>query len=107
MARPRAAGGSQHHAGGRRRGAGRGRGPVVPPTPVGGEGGGVGDGAGAQAAAIAQLITPPPSAPFFPPRHCIRLGENARLTLLEISAGQGAYLLNTVAEIHVADGAAL
>jgi len=43
----------------------------------------------------------------FHPRHSIRLGKGARLTLVEISAGQGTYLLNTVAEIHVADGATL
>ena len=43
----------------------------------------------------------------FHPRHSIHLDENARLTLLEISAGQGTYLLNTVAEIHVAEGAHL
>jgi Fe-S cluster assembly protein SufD len=41
------------------------------------------------------------------PRHSIRLGKGARLTLVEISAGQGTYLLNTVAEIHVAPGAHL
>ncbi len=41
------------------------------------------------------------------PRHTIRLGPGARLTLLEYSAGEGTYLLNTVAEIHVADGARL
>jgi len=41
------------------------------------------------------------------PRHCIHLDAGARLTLLEVSAGQGAYLLNTVAEFHVADGAHL
>ena len=33
--------------------------------------------------------------------------KGARLTLVEMSAGQGAYLLNTVAEIHVAEGAHL
>jgi Fe-S cluster assembly protein SufD len=41
------------------------------------------------------------------PRHSIRLGKGARLTVVEISAGQGTYLLNTVAEIHVAPGAHL
>jgi Fe-S cluster assembly protein SufD len=41
------------------------------------------------------------------PRHSIHLGKGARLTLVEISAGQGTYLLNTVAEIHVAPGAHL
>jgi len=41
------------------------------------------------------------------PRHCIRLDAGAKLTLIEISAGAGTYLLNTVAEIHVAEGAHL
>jgi Fe-S cluster assembly protein SufD len=41
------------------------------------------------------------------PRHSIHLGQDAKLTLVEISAGQGTYLLNTVAEIHVAQGAHL
>ena len=41
------------------------------------------------------------------PRHSITLARNARLTLVEISAGQGDYLLNTVMEIHVAEGAHL
>jgi Fe-S cluster assembly protein SufD len=41
------------------------------------------------------------------PRHHIRLDKDAKLTLVEISAGQGTYLLNTVAEIHVAPGAHL
>jgi len=56
---------------------------------------------------IVQLISIVTSDADFHPRHSINLGENARLTLVEISAGQGTYLLNTVAEIHVADGAAL
>jgi len=71
------------------------------------EDGAVLDVAAGQDAGIVQLISIATSDADFHPRHCIRLGENARLTLLEISAGQGAYLLNTVAEIHVADGAAL
>jgi Fe-S cluster assembly protein SufD len=41
------------------------------------------------------------------PRNSVRLGKGAKLTLVEISAGQGTYLLNTVAEIHVAPGAHL
>ncbi|HEX4369442.1 MAG TPA: SufD family Fe-S cluster assembly protein, partial [Rhodopila sp.] len=41
------------------------------------------------------------------PRHSICLGNDAKLTLVEVSAGQGTYLLNTVAEIHVAPGAHL
>ncbi|MSP02494.1 MAG: Fe-S cluster assembly protein SufD [Acetobacteraceae bacterium] len=41
------------------------------------------------------------------PRHMIRLGGGARLTLIETSAGSGRYLHNPVSEIHVADGAVL
>ena len=41
------------------------------------------------------------------PRHSIRLAKGSRLTVVEISVGQGAYLLNTLAEIHVAEGAHL
>lgn len=41
------------------------------------------------------------------PRHSIHLAAGARLTLVEISSGQGRYLLNTVAEIHVERGAHL
>ncbi len=41
------------------------------------------------------------------PRHMIRLDRGARLTLVELSTGQGCYLHNPVTEIHVADGATL
>ena len=41
------------------------------------------------------------------PRHSIRLDPGAQLTLVEIAAGEGTYLLNTVAEIHVGAGAHL
>ncbi len=41
------------------------------------------------------------------PRHMIRLGRGARLTLMELSHGEGGYLHNPVSEIHVADGAVL
>jgi len=41
------------------------------------------------------------------PRHMIRLGAGARLTLIEMSAGEGCYVHNPVSEIHVADGAVL
>jgi Fe-S cluster assembly protein SufD len=41
------------------------------------------------------------------PRHMIRLGTGARLTLIETSDGEGCYLHNPVTEIHVADGAVL
>jgi Fe-S cluster assembly protein SufD len=56
---------------------------------------------------IVQLVSVAASDADFHPRHSIRLGKDARLTLVEISAGQGTYLLNTVAEIHVAAGAHL
>lgn len=39
------------------------------------------------------------------PRHTIRLGAGARLTLIETSSGDGLYLHAPVSEIHVADGA--
>ncbi len=41
------------------------------------------------------------------PRHAIRLGPRARLTLVETSLGEGPYLHNPVLEIEVADGAVL
>jgi len=41
------------------------------------------------------------------PRHMIRLGAGARLTLLEVFGGNGTYLHNPVTEVHVAAGAAL
>jgi Fe-S cluster assembly protein SufD len=43
----------------------------------------------------------------FHPRHTIRLGAGARLTVLETSSGEGDYLHNPVTEIHVAAGAHL
>ena len=43
----------------------------------------------------------------FHPRHSLHLAPGSRLTIVEISTGQGVYLLNTVAEIHVAEGAHL
>jgi Fe-S cluster assembly protein SufD len=58
-------------------------------------------------AGVVQLVSIASSDADFHPRHSIRLGNGARLTLVEISVGQGTYLLNTVAEIHVAEGAAL
>jgi Fe-S cluster assembly protein SufD len=56
---------------------------------------------------VVQLVSVAAGDADFHPRHSIRLGEGAKLTLLEISAGQGTYLTNTVAEIHVAAGAHL
>jgi Fe-S cluster assembly protein SufD len=56
---------------------------------------------------VVQLISVSAGNGDFHPRHSIRLAKGAKLTVVEISAGQGRYLLNTVAEIHVADGAQL
>jgi len=41
------------------------------------------------------------------PRHMIRLGAGAKLTLIEMSGGEGCYVHNPVSEVHVADGATL
>ena len=41
------------------------------------------------------------------PRHVIRLGAGARLTLIETSSGDGCYLHNPVSDIQVAEGAVL
>ena len=43
----------------------------------------------------------------FHPRHAIRLGEGARLTLIEMASGSGAYLHNPVTEIRVEPRASL
>jgi Fe-S cluster assembly protein SufD len=56
---------------------------------------------------VVQLVSIASRDADFHPRHSIRLGHGARLTVVEISAGLGTYLLNTVAEIHVAAGATL
>jgi Fe-S cluster assembly protein SufD len=56
---------------------------------------------------LLQLVSIAARDADFHPRHSIRLDQGAKLTLIEISAGQGNYLLNTVAEIHVAPGAQL
>ena len=56
---------------------------------------------------VVQLVSIATGDADFHPRHSVRLAKGAKLTLVEISAGQGAYFLNTVAEIHVAPGAHL
>jgi Fe-S cluster assembly protein SufD len=56
---------------------------------------------------LLQLISIVGGETDYHPRHSIRLGKGAQLTLMEVSAGDGSYLLNTVAEIHVAEGARL
>jgi Fe-S cluster assembly protein SufD len=43
----------------------------------------------------------------FHPRHAIRMGQGARMTLLELSLGEGVYLNNPVTEISVAEDALL
>jgi Fe-S cluster assembly protein SufD len=43
----------------------------------------------------------------FHPRHVIRLAQGARLSLLELSVGDGGYLHNPVFEVHVGDDASL
>jgi Fe-S cluster assembly protein SufD len=43
----------------------------------------------------------------FHPRHAIRMGQGARMTLLELSLGDGTYLHNPVTEINVAEDALL
>jgi Fe-S cluster assembly protein SufD len=56
---------------------------------------------------VVQLVNLSGGEADFHPRHSIRLAEGAKLTIMEISAGQGRYLLNSVAEIHIAQGACL
>ncbi|MGH7057540.1 MAG: Fe-S cluster assembly protein SufD [Acetobacteraceae bacterium] len=47
------------------------------------------------------------AAPAFHPRHRIRLARGARLTLVEIAAGDGLYLHNPVAEVVIGESAEL
>ena len=57
---------------------------------------------------LVSLATDAPGrATAFHPRHIIRLGAGARLTLVEIALGDGSYLHNPVSEIEIADGATL
>lgn len=49
----------------------------------------------------------PGRATAFHPRHLIRLGPGARLTLVDIALGNGTYLHNPVTEIEIAEGATL
>ncbi len=49
----------------------------------------------------------PGRATAFHPRHVIRLGTGARLTLLDLAQGEGSYLHNPVSEIDVAKDATL
>lgn len=43
----------------------------------------------------------------FHPRHAVRMGQGARMTLLELSLGEGVYLHNPVTEVSVAADASL
>jgi Fe-S cluster assembly protein SufD len=56
---------------------------------------------------VVQLVSIADGDGDYHTRHSVRLAEGARLTLVEISVGGGAHLLNSVAEIHVAKGAHL
>jgi Fe-S cluster assembly protein SufD len=57
---------------------------------------------------LANLGIASPGRPVaFHPRHVIRLGRGARLTLIEIAVGQDVYLHNAVSEIVVSEDAAL
>ncbi len=66
--------------------------------------------AGSDAGAI-QLVSlataTPGRATGFHPRHVIRLGRGARLTLIETAQGEGTYLHNAVFEVGLEQGASL
>ncbi len=66
------------------------------------------DGVDAGTILLASLGTAPPGRPVaFHPRHVIKLGRGARLTLIEVAIGQDVYFHNAVAEIDVRDDAVL
>ena len=57
---------------------------------------------------LASFAIPPSGhAIAFHPRHAITLGKSARLTVLELSLGEGIYLHNPVMEVSVAEDATL
>lgn len=57
---------------------------------------------------LASIATDLPNrAVTFHPRHTVRLGEGARLAILEVAIGAGSYLHNPVTEVTVQDGAVL
>jgi Fe-S cluster assembly protein SufD len=62
-------------------------------------------------AGLVQLVSiatdVPGRAVAFHPRHSVRLGRGARMMLVEMSGGGGAYLHNPVTEAHVAEDAVL
>ena len=61
------------------------------------------DGVDAGTLVLASLAT----GGAFHPRHAIRLGNGAQLTLVEVNIGTGAYLNNPVFSVSVADDATL
>ncbi|HJS85155.1 MAG TPA: Fe-S cluster assembly protein SufD [Acetobacteraceae bacterium] len=57
---------------------------------------------------LASLATPAPGRMVgFHPRHVVRLGRGARLTLVETAQGEGAYLHNAVFALRLERGASL
>jgi len=56
---------------------------------------------------VLRLVSIGTGAASFHPRHMIRLGAGARLTVLEIALGTGTYLHNPVTEAHLAQDAHL
>ena len=68
----------------------------------------VADGTDAGTLLLVSLGTGAEGRPVaFHPRHAIRLGRRASLTLIEISLGDGAYLNNPVLSVNVAEDATL
>ncbi|MEO8715306.1 MAG: Fe-S cluster assembly protein SufD, partial [Acetobacteraceae bacterium] len=66
------------------------------------------DGADAGTIQLASLATPIPGrVTGFHPRHVIRLGRGARLTLIETVQGEGTYLHNAVFDVRLAEAAEL
>jgi Fe-S cluster assembly protein SufD len=57
-------------------------------------------------AGLLVLVSVATDGAAFHPRHAIRLARGSRLTLLELSIGDGAYLHNPVIEVRVAEDAA-
>jgi Fe-S cluster assembly protein SufD len=58
-------------------------------------------------AGLVLLVSLATDAAAFHPRHTIHLAAGARLTLLELSLGEGTYLHNPVTELRVAEDAVL
>jgi Fe-S cluster assembly protein SufD len=66
------------------------------------------DGVDAGTILLASLATDRQAQPVaFHPRHRIRLGNRAALTLIDVNIGEGTYLHNPVMEINISDDAKL